>query len=324
MTNYQYSYTSLQALSLALIADINKQDRKFLPVKMGETVVDVETRKNQQDIASTLTKLVLIEYVTTDLGIKTDDHLRDLVLNGDIDNADWEQYDRKILNPIADFDDNKKNEYVWVRIDDILEKLDLNFDEYLLDDEIFMKELGIKISSQKLAALGQLGDQHAKIELRFLQEMIVQQMLDNPDMFMFLLNLTPRLGKTFVVLEYVKRLSEMNNQDISLIVASKSLNSNVSFNDDKKKGGYKFKMGLVSLFKDEELFITDKKLRNEIKNITGDSAVVLVTDEADFGSHTEDAIKKLEVIKNDFDINVIHQIAMSGTGIAKASKIAMI
>ncbi len=83
-------------------------------------------------------------------------------------------------------------------------------------------------------------------------------------------------------------------------------------------------MGLVSLFKDEELFITDKKLRNEIKNITGDSAVVLVTDEADFGSHTEDAIKKLEVIKNDFDINVIHQIAMSGTGIAKASKIAMI
>lgn len=40
--NVQYSYTSLQALGMALMANINEGTRKFLPVKMGESIRNVD------------------------------------------------------------------------------------------------------------------------------------------------------------------------------------------------------------------------------------------------------------------------------------------
>ncbi len=327
--NVQYSYTSLQALGMALMANINEGTRKFLPVKMGESIRNVDQRISEQDNAETLTKLVYIEHVVTSLGVKTDDHIRELVLKGGIKDADWVNYDRKILD-IIDNDDNKRNEYVWVRIDDILGNA--KFDKYLLEDFGFMKRLSIKISSQKIEALESLGEKHIDVQLRYLQEIIVDEMLKG-DNFMFLLNLTPRLGKTLITLQYAKRLSEKLNEPVALIIASKSLNSNVSFIEDRKKFGFKMKMATVSLFKDAEqfgdyeedekaIFQTDRKIAKEIQDAIKNQTAILVTDEADFGSHTEDAIAKLENIKNNFNLNIVKQIAMSGTGIAKASKIA--
>jgi hypothetical protein len=132
----------------------------------------------------------------------------------------------------------------------------------------------------------------------------------------FVLFLVQRFGKTFLILEYMRRLVE-RGENIILVVASKSLSANSSFLVDKHKFVFNtFGMLTISLHTDTTEQIIDEINDGLIKaNIKKETKIVLVTDEADFASSTVNSILKLNEIKDRF--NVITHILMSGTGLSK-------
>jgi len=185
-------------------------------------------------------------------------------------------------------DSGKKNEWSLVNINSILKKLKINLTIDILKNKEFLKRLDKLIfNAKKKAIRALLGQRASKIN-----------------------------GKTYFILEYVRLLAEKHS-NIILVIASKNLSSNESFLADAKGYEYPFEILTVSLFKDETKLI--QSLSSVDSKLTKKHKVVLVTDEADRGSHTNSSIKVLNHIKNDF--NMIKQVVMSGTGIYKADKI---
>jgi hypothetical protein len=68
------------------------------------------------------------------------------------------------------------------------------------------------------------------------------------------------------------------------------------------------------------LLMKIKLLKNLNHNYLKDAKVVLVTDEADFASHTKISIERLFHVSETFNV-VVEHIVMTGTGYGKASKI---
>lgn len=155
------------------------------------------------------------------------------------------------------------------------------------------------------------------ITLRNHQQIVLDEMLE-ADKYFNLLNLAPRFGKTYLILEYAQALAEQKYKDVYLIIASKNLSSNSSFEGSyngshKGKPNYNFELISSSLFVNDEIII------ESLKNIPKNANVILVTDEADLASHSAISIEKLKRIKSE--LNVVKQVVMTGTGIYKADKI---
>ncbi len=320
--NKQYTFTSVTAVALAMMRNIGTKGIIFLPCKMGETLKDVDNRRNQQDNSESMTNLIPIGHIATSLPRGTDYKIRSIGCET-LDDFDWIDYDRDFYEYFDDDNASKKNEYVWVRVDDVLTELGLEFGPEILSNPDFIEALINKINNQKMKILQSLGQKTTSVVLTYLQEQTIQALL-NSEYSKFILNLVARIGKTVIVLDYVRRFAEAKKRKMVIIIASKSLGSNVSFSEDYIKFGYTEDMFIlkeISLHINEDKFKTNGALHKELKALIGDMDCIIVTDEADFGSHTEDAIKKLITIKNKYKLNIVNQIAMSSTGISKIAKL---
>jgi len=316
--NDQYAYTSESDISLSI--DRKDIDKGWILIKNGLTIEQtVEKRVRQQDIASTTSDLVVVSTITCDSpDTKLDDKIRAYMYKYD---QNFQDYKR---------DSGKKNEWSLVNINSILKKLKINLTIDILKNKEFLKRLDKLIFNAKKKAIRALLGQRASkiITLRphqkdSLKRLVKANMKYNLLSFAprygktyFILEFAPRYGKTYFILEYVRLLAEKHS-NIILVIASKNLSSNESFLADAKGYEYPFEILTVSLFKDETKLI--QSLSSVDSKLTKKHKVVLVTDEADRGSHTNSSIKVLNHIKNDF--NMIKQVVMSGTGIYKADKI---
>lgn len=304
-TNHQYAYTSKTDISFSI-------ENKDIPngwilIKNGLTINQtVEQRVKQQDISSTTSELVVLSTIACDsTDKKLDDKIRSYLYQYD---KNFQDYKRE---------SGKRNEWSLVNINPILKKLKIKLTIDILSDKEFLKRLDKLIfKAKQKAILSILGQKGSKIlHLRPHQKDSMKRLL-KADMKYNLLSFAPRYGKTYFILEYVKRLSE-KHPNIILVIASKNLSSNESFLTDAKDYDYPFEIVTVSLFKDKTKLV--KMLSSVDSKLTKNHKVVLVTDEADRGSHTDNSIKVLNHIKNDF--NLLKQVVMSGTGIYKADKI---
>jgi len=291
--NDQYAYTSESDISLSI--DRKDIDKGWILIKNGLTIKQtVEQRVRQQDIASTTSDLVVVSTITCNSpDDKLDDKIRAYMYKYD---KNFQDYKR---------DSGKKNEWSLVNVNGILRKLKIKLAIDILKNKEFLKRLDKLIFNAKKKI----------IELRPHQKDSLKRLV-KANMKYNLLSFAPRYGKTYFILEYVRLLTEKYS-NIILVVASKNLSSNESFLADAKGYEYPFEILTVSLFKEENKLI--QSLSSVDSKLTKKHKVVLVTDEADRGSHTDSSIKVLNHIKNDF--NMIKQVVMSGTGIYKADKI---
>lgn len=341
--NKQYSYTDINSF----ITSLTKKNG-WLMIKQGLTLKqEIEERaEKQQDNASSTADIIVFStlVIENNNDPKLDDKIRDELHKTD----EFMRYTR--------FDNiKKKHEWSWVKIDDLIpnfaelrnefQKLQNNknifTDEFAIDKFVaknflynpeFMDALDKRVFDAKRKAVKKLihKNGYKDITLRPWQKETVDEMV-NANKFYNLLSLAPRFGKTITILEYALTIArELKNKKIVLLPASKNLASNYSFEDDYSAAGFaeKNEFGLCnegSLFvasSDKKLELSDliaKRIEVLKDHIDQDALVILVTDEADIASHTDDSIQFLEAIKHNF--NVIKHVAMSGTGIFKAAKI---
>lgn len=334
--NKQYSYTDMNSFITSL-AKYNG----WLMIKQGLTLEqEINDRANQQDNASsTAAPIVFSTLVVLDNDdSKLDDKIRDYLHKTDLF-MEYSRYDNE----------NKKHEWSLVKIDDLVDdfknlrntfiELQKNSKKFELDEFVaenflyksdFMHKLDERVYNSKKEAVEYITGKptYKDITLRPWQEETVSEMI-TAGKFYNLLSLAPRFGKTITILEYVNRLSTMMEERLVLLPASKNLASNTSFDTDYIDAGYMAKNEFDICTKGS-LFVatTDKKMElsdliakriDLMKPELEGKKIVLVTDEADIASHTENSIEFIEAIKSEF--NVVKQIAMSGTGIFKAAKI---
>jgi len=309
--NYQYAYTTEEAISLAI-------SKKCVPknsilVKNGQTIEQtVNNRLKQQDNASSTSKPILIcsQKIEHNTDIKLDDKIRDYICYKG-SSLIFQDYIR---------DDNKHNEWTIVNVEKILKKLKIKLSTDVAHNKEFMSILAEEITKAKTEAVKNLLDKDllCNIELRAWQEYVFQN-VKKADKKYNLLSLSPRFGKTFLILELVKDYVKKTGQEVLLVPVSKNKSSNTSFENDYDtgsygKGEYSFSLAKSSLFEDDNTILD--KLSKGIKK---DTVLILVTDEADLASHTSISKQKIDNIKEKF--NVVKYFAMSGTGIYKAAKI---
>ncbi len=297
--NRQYSYTSRSYFNTSII-----EKPGWLLIKSGQTIEkSIDERVKEQDTASTADPLLVVSR---------------LVIH-DNDDKDLDNKIREITHLDYNFEahiryDGKRNERSWVRIHDLVEG-DCNCAD-LLNDKEFLERLNDRIHDVKnRAALHLLGrGVSVDIVLRIQQEHVLEEMIV-ADKKYNLLGLPPRFGKTYLILEYAQRYTD-SMKDIVLLVASKNLSSNSSFETSFRNSVYadRFHLRECSLFQPEE---TIDDILSE--NIKPHHNVFLVTDEADLGSHTEKSRAKLAAIEAKY--NVVKHIVMSGTNINTANKI---
>ena len=338
--NKQYSYTDMESF----ISSLAKYDG-WLMTKQGLTLAqEIEERKNQQDNASSTADIIVFSTLVVEGNSdpKLDDKIREELHKTD-EFMHYERYNNK----------SKKHEWSLVKIDDLVENFDELRNEFIklqtikntlsektlenfisknfLFNEEFIKALDKRVFKAKQKAVMKiLGKESFKdIILRPWQQETVDEMI-KADKYYNLLSLAPRFGKTITILEYMLLLSRMLGKRLVLLPASKNLASNSSFDEDFINAGYKAKdefdictggsLYVASNEKDVELSeLIERRIKILKGELSEDAMIVLVTDEADIASHTENSVEFIEAIKSNF--NVIKQIAMSGTGIFKAAKI---
>jgi len=310
-TNYQYAYTTEEAISLA----ISKNDipKNSVLVKNGQTIEQtVRTRLSQQDNASSTSRPILIcsQKVEHNRDVKLDDKIRDYICYKGT-SLIFQDYIRN---------DNKHNEWTIVNVEKILKQLKIKLSIDIVHNKDFMQLLAEVIAQAKTEAIKNLlnKDLLCNIELRAWQEYVFENVRKQNKKYN-LLSLSPRFGKTFLILELVKDYVKKTRQNVLLVPASKNKSSNTSFENDYctgsyGKGEYSFSLAKSSLFEDENT-ILDKLS----KNVDKDTVLVLVTDEADLASCTNISKQKIKAVQEKF--NVVKYFTMSGTGIYKASKI---
>ena len=244
-------------------------------MKVGDTIRDVETRNNETTTNASLHKV------------------KDLCRHWDAVNAAGDNF----------------RDY---RVHEVLEYQ--GYERELNDNgskSEWFKDITLKIVENAIKQVSGLNRVYISVQLRPHQKSALSLMV-KADKYFNLLNLAPRFGKTYLILEYAQEMSKKYD-NVVLVVASKSLSSNESFENDAKNVKYDFVIKSSSLFKKDEM-ITDS-----LEDVSDNANVILVTDEADIASHTKKSLAKLETIKNK--LNIIKQISMSGTGIYKADKI---
>ena len=332
--NKLYSYTTLANLISSLI-----NSKGFLEVKQGLTIEqEVLERLHQQDNASSTSTIIHIvtNVVNDNEDTKLDDKVRD------------ELHKTPLFTKFERFDNiSKHHEWSLVKIDDLMEDFDAVHSEFLnllhtqnlrrhamenflnetfLNNSSFMNALATRIfEAKEIVIQNILGTGSYKdITLRTWQQEVKDSMVKD-DKFYNLLALAPRFGKTFTILEYAKTIAEKVD-NLYLVPMSKQLSSNTSFTKDYKEGGYEyhgnFKIRESSLFLDTSIEHTEgieKRIQALKEDLPENANLILVTDEADIASHTDKSIDVIVRILQEF--NIVKQIAMSGTGIFKASKI---
>jgi hypothetical protein len=307
--NQQYSYTTREAI--ATFKD-TKGNFNWLPSKEGQSILQHWiSRILQQRSASNLTKAITLGCfgVFNNNDIKLDDKVRDFICQSDFhQEVNFE-------------DDGAGTEWILTKVDDIYEEL--NFHPTCVSDILKNEEFMIlwyqRIQNSKQLYFKKDEFYNKVYKLKPWQKTTVETMLGSGK-FYHQLGLAPRFGKTLTVLEYFKKKvlkGEYSKDELWLVALSKSLSSNTSFINDYNDFGF-FKY--FNMVEDISLFVDENKLIEKLKSqLPEGSKIVLVTDEADFASHTKISTERISLVSNNF--NVVEYIVMTGTGYGKASKI---
>jgi hypothetical protein len=307
--NQQYSYTTREAI--ATIKD-KRGDFRWLPSKEGQSIEQHWTsRISQQRSASNLTKAIPLGCfgVFNNDDIKLDDKVRDFICNTE-------------FHKEVDFeDDGAGKEWVLTYVGDILGEMDFNPTcvSDILDNEEFTIRWYQRVQNSKQTYFEKNEFYNKVYELQPIQKKVVKMMMNSGKTF-HQLGLPPRARKTVTVLEYFKNKvlkGDYTKDELYLVALSKSLSSNTSFiNDFNDFGFFKY----FNMVEDISLFVDEDKIIEKLKTQLPEGAeVVLVTDEADFASHTKISTERLSLVSDTF--NVVEHIVMTGTGYGKASKI---
>jgi hypothetical protein len=307
--NQQYSYTTREAI--ATFKDL-RGNFNWLPSKEGQSISQQWiSRILQQRTASNLTKATPLGC----FGVHDND---DLQLDGKV----RQHMFKSDLHQGVDFeDDGAGKEWVLTNVEDIYQELDFypTCVTDILNNEEFMIRWYQRLQNSKQSYFKKDEFYNKVYELKPWQKTTVETMLGSGK-FYHQLGLAPRFGKTLTVLEYFKKKvlkGEYSKDELWLVPLSKSLSSNTSFiNDYNDFGFFKYfnMVDDISLFVDEDKIIEKLKLQ-----LPEGSKVVLVTDEADFASHTQISTERLSLVNVIF--NVVEHIVMTGTGYGKAAKI---
>lgn len=307
--NQQYSYTTREAI--ATFKD-SRKDFNWLPSKEGQTILQHwTTRIDQQRSASNLTKATRLGcfgvHGSNDLHL--DDKVRKYICKID--------YHQEV-----DFeDDGAGREWILTNVEDIYKELDFypTCVSNILNNEEFLILWNARLQNSKQSYFEKDEFYNKVYELQPLQKKVVESMLNSGKIY-HQLGLPPRARKTVTVLEYFKRKvlsGEYSKNELWLIALSKSLSSNTSFVNDYKDFGF---FNYFNIVEEVSLFVDDEKLIDKLKlQLPENAKVVLVTDEADFASHTEISVERIFNVVKSF--NVCEQIVMTGTGFGKATKI---
>jgi hypothetical protein len=307
--NQQYSYTTREAIATSKDLQGNFN---WLPSKEGQSISQHWiSRISQQRSASNLTKATRLGC----FGVHDNDDLQ-------LDNKVRKYMCKSDLHQEFDFeDDGVGKEWILTNVEDIYKELDFypTCVGDILNNEDFMVLWYKRIRNSKQYYFEKDEFYNEVYELKPWQKTTVNSMLGSGK-FYHQLGLAPRFGKTITVLEYFKR-KVLNGQYIKdelwLVTLSKSLSSNTSFINDYKDFGF-FKY--FNMVNEVSLFVDDEKLIDKLKlQLPENAKVVLVTDEADFASHTDISVERIFNVTKSF--NVCEQIVMTGTGFGKASKI---
>jgi hypothetical protein len=307
--NQQYSYTTREAI--ATFKDL-RGNFNWLPSKEGQSILQQWiSRILQQRTASNLTKATPLGC----FGVPDNDDLQ-------LDDKVRENMCKSDLHQEVDFeDDGAGKEWILTNVEDIYKELDFypTCVSDILNNEEFMILWYERVKNSKQTYFKYNEIYNKVYELKPWQKTTVDSMLGSGK-FYHQLGLAPRFGKTITVLEYFKRKvlkGEYFKDDLWIVALSKSLSSNTSFINDYKDFGF-FKY--FNMVNEVSLFVDDEKLIDKLKlQLPENAQVVLVTDEADFASHTDISVKRIFNVTKSF--NVCEQIVMTGTGFSKASKI---
>jgi len=307
--NQQYSYTTPEAI--AFFKD-KRTNFNWLPSKEGQSIDQHWlTRIKQQINSSNLKRAIPLGcfgvFENNDLTL--DKKVREHICKSD-------------LHQEVDFqDDGAGKEWVLTDVVDIYKELDFypTCVNDIINNEEFMILWFDRIKNTKHSYFCDDKVCNKVYELKPWQKTTVETMLGSGK-FYHQLGLAPRFGKTLTVLEYFKKKvikGEYLKDELWLVALSKSLSSNTSFLNDYKDFGF-FKY--FNMIKEVSLHVDDDKLINKLKSqLPQNAKIVLVTDEADFASHTQISIERLHNVGDVF--NVCEHIVMTGTGYGKASKI---
>lgn len=307
--NQQYSYTTSEAI--AFFKD-KRGDFNWLPSKEGQSIDQYWlTRINQQINSSNIKKATPLGC----FGVFDNDDLT-------LDSKVREFLCKSDLHQEVNFqDDGAGKEWVLTYVGDIYEELEFypTCVNDIITNEDFMVIWFDRIKNTKQSYFSKDEIYNKVYKLKPWQKTTVEIMLGSGK-FYHQLGLAPRFGKTLTVLEYFKKKvikGEYLEDELWVVPLSKSLSSNTSFVNDYNDFGF-FKY--FNMIEEVSLHVDDDKLIHKLKSqIPQNAKIVLVTDEADFASHTDISVSRLHNIKNVF--NVFEHIVMTGTGYGKASKI---
>jgi hypothetical protein len=226
------------------------------------------------------------------------------------------------LHQEVDFeDDGAGKEWILTNVEDIYQELGFypTCVTDILKNEEFMIRWYQRLQNSKQSYFKKDEFYNKVYELKPWQKTTVETMLGSGK-FYHQLGLAPRFGKTLTVLEYFKKKvlkGDYSKDELWLVALSKSLSSNTSFINDYNDFGFSKYFNMVE---DISLFVDEDKIIEKLKaQLPEGSKVVLVTDEADFASHTKISTERLSLVIDTF--NVVEHIVMTGTGYGKASKI---
>jgi hypothetical protein len=307
--NQQYSYTTPESIAWY------KEERgnlDWLPSKEGQSIDQHWIKRITQQInSSNIKRAVRLGCfgVFNNDDIKLDDKVRQFICNKD--------YHQEV-----DFeDDGAGKEWVLTYVGDIYHDMDfypLSVSD-ILNNEEFMIRWYQRLQNSKQLYFDKHEYYNKVYEPKAWQKTTVETMLGSGKVY-HQLGLAPRFGKTLTVLEYFKKKvlkGEYTKDELWLVALSKSLSSNTSFINDYNDFGF-FKY--FNMVEDISLFVDEDKVIEKLKSqLPEGSKVVMVTDEADFASHTKISTERLSLVNNTF--NVVEYIVMTGTGYGKASKI---
>jgi hypothetical protein len=307
--NQQYSYTTREAI--ATFKDL-RGNFNWLPSKEGQSILQQWiSRILQQRTASNLTKATPLGC----FGVHDND-------DSQLDDKVRKNMCKSDLHQEVDFeDDGAGKEWILTNVEDIYKKLDFypTCVSDILNNEEFLILWYERVKNSKQTYFKNNEIYNKVYELKPWQKTTVDSMLGSGK-FYHQLGLAPRFGKTITVLEYFKRKvlkGEYSKDDLWIVALSKSLSSNTSFINGYKDFGF-FKY--FNMVNEVSLFVDDEKLIDKLKlQLPENAQVVLVTDEADFASHTDISVERIFNVTKSF--NVCEQIVMTGTGFGKASKI---
>jgi hypothetical protein len=307
--NQQYSYTTPEAI--ASFKD-KRGNFNWLPSKEGQSIDQHWLTRIKQQINSSNLEMAI------PLGCFGVFENNDLTLDKKV----REHICKSNLHQEVDFQDNGAGkEWILTDVSDIYKELNFNPTcvNDILNNEEFMIRWYQRIQNSKQIYFKKDEFYNKVYELKPWQKTTVETMLGSGK-FYHQLGLAPRFCKTVTVLEYFKKkvLKGVYSKDeLWLVALSKSLSSNTSFINDYNDFGF-FKY--FNMVEDISLFVDDNKIIEKLKSqLPENSKIILVTDEADFASHTQISTERLSQVNNSF--NVVEHIVMTGTGYGKASKI---